>query len=88
MGEFPIHRNYILIDPVSSIRAMVNARAEEYQVTADSVPSFLYDDPLQFDPNDVFAGFMRGRFLIRVSENNDRSEGESNLSASVRVPFS
>ena len=67
---------------------MVNARAEEYQITADSMPSFLYDDPLQFDPNDVLAGFMRGRFLIRVSENNDHSEGESNRSASVHVPFS
>ena len=88
MGEIPISCDYILIDPVSSVRAMVNAGAEEYQITADSVPSFLYDDPLQFDPNDVLAGFMRGRFLIRVSENNDHSEGESNRSASVHVPFS
>ena len=67
---------------------MVNTGAEEYQITTDSVPSFLYDDPLQFGPNDVLAGFMRGRFLIRVSENNDHSEGESNRSASVHVPFS
>ena len=73
---------------MSSVRVMVNTGAEEYQVTTDSVPSFLYDDPLQFDPNDVFTGFMRGCFLICVSENNDCSKGESNLSASVHVPFS
>ena len=68
LGEFPIHHDYILIDPMSSVRAMVNTGAEEYQVTTNSVPSFLYDDPLQFDPNDVFTGFMRGCFLICVSE--------------------
>jgi hypothetical protein len=45
---------------------MVNAGAEEYQVTAEDVPSFLYEDPLNFDHENVLSGFMRGYFLICV----------------------
>jgi hypothetical protein len=52
----------------SSVRQMVNAGAEEYKITANHVPSFLYEDPLKFDPNNVFTGFMRGHFLICVSK--------------------
>ncbi|KAN0135071.1 hypothetical protein V8E53_006962 [Lactarius tabidus] len=51
-------------DPVG-IRAKVNAGDDDYRVTAEGVPSFLYEDPLKYDPENVFSGLMRGRFLIR-----------------------
>jgi hypothetical protein len=51
---------------LSSVRAMVKAVEEGYEVMADDVPSFLFEDPLKFDPENVLSGFMRGYFLFRV----------------------
>ncbi|KAH9012143.1 hypothetical protein EDB84DRAFT_1569336 [Lactarius hengduanensis] len=44
---------------------VMNSVEEKYKVTADDVPSFLYEDPLNIDPNDIFFGLMKGYFLIR-----------------------
>ncbi|KAH9025742.1 hypothetical protein EDB85DRAFT_2149582 [Lactarius pseudohatsudake] len=43
---------------------VMNLVKEKYKVTADNVPSFLYEDPLNIDPNDIFFGLMKGYFLI------------------------
>jgi len=52
---------------LSSIREKVkNGVEEEYHVTVEDVPSFLYEDPLEYDPENVLSGFMRGYFLIRL----------------------
>lgn len=51
---------------MSSVRTKVRDGVEGYQVTAEDVPSFLYEDPLNYDPENVLAGFMRGYFLPRV----------------------
>ncbi|KAH9162307.1 hypothetical protein EDB89DRAFT_2079838 [Lactarius sanguifluus] len=44
---------------------VMNSVEEKYNVTADDVPSFLYEDPLNIDPDDIFFGLMKGYFLIR-----------------------
>ena len=53
---------------VPSVRAKIQAGEEDYQITADDVPSFLYEDPEAYDPDDVLSGFLRGYFLARVSD--------------------
>jgi hypothetical protein len=58
--------NFILT--LSSIRAKVNAGDNDYLVTAEDVPSFLYEDPLKYNPENVFTGLLRGRFLICICE--------------------
>ncbi|KAI9446932.1 hypothetical protein BJY52DRAFT_1420586 [Lactarius psammicola] len=50
-------------DP-TGIRELVNARDEQYKVTAHYPPAFLYEDPTKYNPDDVLQGFMRGYFLI------------------------
>lgn len=49
-----------------SVRAKIQDGIEEYQVIGGDMPSFLYEDPAKYDPEDVLAGFMRGFFLARV----------------------
>ena len=49
-----------------SIRAKVNAGSEEFQVTGNNPPAFLYEDPDNYDPKNALSGFMRGYFLGRV----------------------
>lgn len=49
-----------------SVRAKIQDRIEEYQVIGGDMPSFLYEDPDEYDPEDVLAGFMRGFFLAHV----------------------
>lgn len=49
-----------------SLRALVNAGNPAYQVTAEKSPAFLYEDPSNYDPNNVFVGLLRGPFLVRV----------------------
>ena len=58
-----------------SVRAKIQAGDEDYQVTADDVPSFLYEDPEAYDPDDVLSGFMRGYFLARVSDHQPLALG-------------
>jgi hypothetical protein len=53
---------------VPSVRAKIQAGDEDYQITGDDVPAFLYEDPESYDPEDVLNGFMRGYFLARVSD--------------------
>ncbi|KAI9445703.1 hypothetical protein BJY52DRAFT_422297 [Lactarius psammicola] len=52
-------------DPVGVRAKARDGLEEEYQVTAEDMPSFLYEDPLKYDPENVLSGFMRGPFLIR-----------------------
>ncbi|KAH9177216.1 hypothetical protein EDB89DRAFT_1902451 [Lactarius sanguifluus] len=52
-------------DPLGTRMKVMNSVEEKYNVTADDVPSFLYEDPLNVDPNDIFFGLMKGYFLIR-----------------------
>ena len=53
-----------------SVRAKIQAGEEEYQVTGADVPSFLYEDPEQYDPEDVLFSFMRGYFLACVCDHH------------------
>ena len=53
---------------VPSVRAKIQAGDKDYQVTADDVPSFLYEDPEAYNPEDVLSGFLRGYFLACVSD--------------------
>ena len=43
---------------VPSVRAKIQAGDKDYQVTADDVPSFLYEDPEAYNPEDVLSGFL------------------------------
>ena len=45
----------------------MNAGDPAFEVTAERLPVYLYEDPNKYDPWDVFAGLMRGPFLVRVS---------------------
>lgn len=50
-----------------SVRAKVNAGSEEFLVTGDAAPAFLYENPDTFNPKTLLSGFLRGYFLARVS---------------------
>ncbi|KAH9069694.1 hypothetical protein EDB83DRAFT_2518048 [Lactarius deliciosus] len=43
----------------------VRERDERYKVIASYSPAFLYEDPDNYDSDDVLAGLMRGYFLVR-----------------------
>ncbi|KAF8264624.1 hypothetical protein EI94DRAFT_1592399 [Lactarius quietus] len=49
----------------TSIRAKINGGDEAYPVTADLSPSFLYKDPNEYDPKDVYISYMQGYYLVR-----------------------
>ena len=51
---------------VHSTRAKVNSGDHRYRVTAVQPPAFLYENPDDYDPENVLRGFMRGYFLVRV----------------------
>jgi hypothetical protein len=63
-NTFPFH----LTIAAHSVRAAVNAGGSEYNVTADFPPSFMYEDPEKYDPENVLEGLMRGNYLLRVSK--------------------
>ena len=65
MSFSDIH-TYIPIDQPPSVREKVRDGVSEYKVTAGDVPSFLYEDPKKYDPENVLTGFMQGFFLARV----------------------
>jgi hypothetical protein len=48
------------------MRAKVNAGSDEFPVTGQNPPAFLYEDPDSYDPRRVLSGFMRGYYLTRV----------------------
>ncbi|KAH9028514.1 hypothetical protein EDB84DRAFT_1563091 [Lactarius hengduanensis] len=52
-------------DP-AGIRERVRERDERYKVIASYSPAFLYEDPDNYDSDDVLAGLMRGYFLVRA----------------------
>ena len=45
----------------------MNAGDVRYRVTAIQPPAFLYENPDNYDPENVLQGFMRGYFLVRIS---------------------
>ena len=45
----------------------MNAGDPAFEVTAERSPVYLYKDLNKYDPRDVFAGLMRGLFLVQVS---------------------
>ncbi|KAH9172692.1 hypothetical protein EDB89DRAFT_1906001 [Lactarius sanguifluus] len=53
-------------DP-ADIRERVRERDERYKVIASYSPAFLYEDPDNYNSDDVLAGLMRGYFLILIN---------------------
>ena len=45
----------------------INGGDEAYPVMADLLPSFLYEDPNEYDPEDVYIRYMRGYYLVHIS---------------------
>ena len=70
-----------------SVRGRIQDGEEDYQVTSGDMPSFLYDDPENYDPDDVLAGFMRGFFLARVHIHY-LPQSERLTCSSAYVPYS
>ncbi|KAF8263265.1 hypothetical protein EI94DRAFT_1704128 [Lactarius quietus] len=52
-------------DPVS-VQAKLNAGSDEFHVTGTSPPSFLYEDPDNYNPKKVLSSFMRGYFFMHA----------------------
>ncbi|KAH9015649.1 hypothetical protein EDB84DRAFT_1567627 [Lactarius hengduanensis] len=52
------------LDPADVVEK-INDVDEEYRVTAELMPAFLYDDPDFYNPDDLLEGLMRGYFLVR-----------------------
>ncbi|KAF8269196.1 hypothetical protein EI94DRAFT_1799482 [Lactarius quietus] len=50
----------------TSIQVKINGGDEAYLVMVDLSPSFLYEDPNEYDPEDVYIRYMRGYYLIRA----------------------
>ncbi|KAF8270156.1 hypothetical protein EI94DRAFT_1798386 [Lactarius quietus] len=38
--------------------AKINEGVDDYQVTGRDMPTFLYEDPEKYDPEDMLSGFM------------------------------
>lgn len=51
-----------------SVRAKIQDGIEGYEVTGGDMPSFLYEDPARYDPEDVLVGFMQGFFLAHIHD--------------------
>ncbi|KAF8261666.1 hypothetical protein EI94DRAFT_1705351 [Lactarius quietus] len=56
------HAKEFANDP-AGIRVKINEGVDDYQVTGRDMPTFLYEDPEKYDPEDMLSGFMRGYFL-------------------------
>ncbi|KAH9003266.1 hypothetical protein EDB83DRAFT_2324362 [Lactarius deliciosus] len=52
------------LDPADVVEK-INDVNNEYNVTADLLPAFLYEDPDYYNPDNLLEGFMRGYFLVR-----------------------
>ena len=62
--------SFHLLIAMCSVRALVNAGNPSYEVTAQLLPTFLYEDPSKYDPKNILTGRLHGQFLVRVSNSN------------------
>ncbi|KAH8976904.1 hypothetical protein EDB86DRAFT_3093844 [Lactarius hatsudake] len=53
------------LDPADVVEK-INDVNNEYNVTADLLPAFLYEDPDYYNPDNLLEGLMRGYFLVRA----------------------
>ncbi|KAH9018102.1 hypothetical protein EDB85DRAFT_2154730 [Lactarius pseudohatsudake] len=52
------------LDPADVVEKIDDVN-NEYNVTADLLPAFLYEDPDYYNPDNLLEGLMRGYFLVR-----------------------
>ncbi|KAF8262121.1 hypothetical protein EI94DRAFT_1705017 [Lactarius quietus] len=50
----------------TSIQVKINGGDKAYPVMADLSLSFLYEDPNEYDPKDVYIGYMQGYYLTHI----------------------
>jgi len=62
-----IYKNRLLLT-IFSVRDSINNAWGEYDVTSKQLPVFLYEDPENHDPDDIFKGLFHGPYLLKVRD--------------------